>query len=104
MKKIKVSISVLIDELDFTHGQVKLTIAFCLLSAGIGILGSILNGFATIIAFGVLVLIWSVSMFDINWHGIPREEFKRTQKKPETAAAVSDNKQNISKEIIAHDK
>ena len=100
MKKIKASINGLIEELDFTRGQVKLTIAFCLLSAGIGILATLLSGYATVVAFGVLFIAWSVSMFDIDWHGIPREEFKRTQKKPETTAAVSDDKQNISKGSI----
>ena len=81
MKKLKSSLKNLTDELGFTKGQVKLTICFCILSGGIGILGSILNGFATIVAFGILVVLWAVSMFDINWHGIQKSEFERKPQK-----------------------
>lgn len=81
MKKLKANFKGIVDELGFSKGQVKLTIGFCIASAGLGALGTLWDAGLTILVFGVVVLAWSIMMFDINFRGIPNEEFKRHDNK-----------------------
>ena len=92
MKKFKKNLKGIIAELGFTRGQVKLTVGFCILSGGCGLLGGMLNGWATLIGFTVIVTIYMSLMFDFI--GIDKSEFERQDtKKPEPVATESGTKQ-----------